>query len=132
MKRIYYLLFLYISFMFLPSATLAVVSYQSQEKEVLIAKKELTEVYKDFPTKKRKKIQKRLKKLKKKLSKLAEFDTGVFDEPRFRLGALIFLAGVALLLLSVLFIGVGGLLVRTSQLAVIIGIVLMVWAIIEY
>lgn len=83
--------------------------------------------------KKQKRLDKKIKRLQKRASKGKgpAIDSSIIDDARFRLGAIVFLAGLAFLLLSALFIGFGGFIIWVGRLAVLIGLVLMVWALIE-
>jgi len=89
--------------------------------------------------KKQKRLKKQLNKFKKRLKKKAvkgkkssAIDSSILDNPRFRLGAMVFLAGIALLLLGLLLFGFVGLILWVGRVATLVGLGLMIWALIEH
>ncbi len=126
----------FIVFLISNSAYAVVAVEKAPSVEVLNEK--TSQYVQGLSTKQQKRFNKRINKLNKRLKKKAlkgkkfpAIDSSILDDSRFRLGALVFLAGVALLLLSVLFLGFGGLIIWVGRVATLIGLVLMIWALIE-
>ncbi|MFT5167424.1 MAG: Flp pilus assembly protein TadB [Saprospiraceae bacterium] len=132
MKTIYYTLISCVMLMLCSSVAFAVVPVQKAENQEQVSKETAKKAFHELSQKKQKKLKKRLAKLKNKLEEKAGPNSGIFDEARFRLGAVVFLAGLAVLILAGLFIGFGGIITWVANVAVLIGIILMVWSAIEY
>ena len=132
MKAIYYTLLFSCILLLSPSYVLGVGTIQKVENQELSNEEATQKAFDNLSPKKQKRLKKRMAKLNKKLKKKAALDSGVFQDSKFRLGALCVLGGLVLILLASLFIGFTGIVFWVGDLAVLIGIILMVWAIIDY
>ena len=110
----------------------AVVDVKNPEVSQEVSKEEVKRHFKDLSAKKQKRLKKRIAKLKKKFEKRAPIDSGIFQDSKFRLGAVVFLGGLGLLILAGIFIGFSSAVIWIANLAILVGLVLMIWALIEY
>ena len=118
-------------FLFLTPSS-AVVDIKKQDENQEITKEQWKQSFGKLSLKKQKRMKKRIQRLKKKMNKKAPLDSGVFQDSKFRLGAIIFLGGLGLLLLTALFITFSSFVIWIANLAILVGLVLMIWALIEY
>ena len=131
MKVIYYTLISCFILIFSSSLTYAVVPVQKTENQEQAVKESAEKAFHKLSKKKQNKFKKRLAKLKNKLEKKVSPDNGVLDDGKFRLGAVVFLAGLAVGLLASLIFGFG-FISWVAGIAVLVGVILMAWSAIEY
>ena len=130
-------LFILVALCFLSTRTYAVVAVKSISNEVNQSERKASNFKKGLSLKKQKKFKKKIQKFKRKLKrntskrKKAAIDADIIEDGRFRLGVVVFAAGLAVLLIAALFIGFGGFIIWVGRLAALIGLILMVWALIE-
>lgn len=132
MKPIYFALFACFILMISSSFSFAVVPTTDNLQEEIMKEESGKKIFPVLSEKKQKKLEKRLNRIEKKLQKKSGMDSGIFDEARFRLGAVVFLAGIALLILAGLLFGLGGILLFVANIAILIGLILMIWSAVEY
>lgn len=88
-----------------------------------------TEEHTSLTAKQQKKLEKVKSKMEKKLAKKAK-RSGVWDDSRFRLGAILFLAALALVIVAAIGI-LAGFFSFIAGLLALAGLVLIVWALVE-
>ena len=112
------------------STSQAVVGVKNIEnKEITSAEKSTSKLTKK-QLRKKQRFEKRLKKFQKKWERKSKKKKRVWDEPKFRLGLLIFLVGLLVGILAFLPI-LGGLFRFIGGIVVFVGLALMIWSLIE-
>lgn len=133
MKPVFSLLLFSMLILLSPVDISAVVAVHPEHQKETLAKERAKEAYEKLNARQKKKLKRKLSRLKRKgKMKKAGADMGFLEDSRFRLGLIVFGAGIVLLLLWSLFIGFGGFISWVGGLAVFVGFVLMIWALIEY
>lgn len=129
-----FLLVVIFSFVQFQSAQ-AVVAIQKVDHSELASEKKLKNSLTKKQIRKQNRVEKRLKKFQQKWErknkKKKRFFGGVTDEPKFRLGLILWLAGLIVVFLDFLPF-LGRLLNFVGGLSMLIGVVLMIWALAEY
>ncbi len=122
-------LILFFSLLNIQSAQAVVAVKNVEKSEISKVENSKTQLTKK-QLRKKQRFEKRLKKFQKRWERKSQKRSGVLSEPKFRLGLIFLIGGVLVALLDFLPF-VGWLIGLIAGLLVVVGLVLMIWSLVE-